>query len=104
MATPTATPIPVAPPPIKPIEPAFKALVDACPNIYLQSIDQPFRSMIQMPAADLAKLPGTPAAVMLAQTLSYLKTTSKLREPHLADTKVFDRLLAALRAAKEKKG
>lgn len=104
MATLGTTPPPPTVTPKKPEPAAFEQLVNLCPHIYMVSMDQPFRSLIQMPPADLAKLPGTPAVVMLAQTLSFLKTTNKLREPHLSDTKVFDRLHAVVRAAKEKKG
>ncbi len=80
------------------------ALLNACRHENYVSIEQPFKSLIQMTPTDLSRLPGTPATVMLAQTLSYLKSTNKLREPILEDQTQFQRAYAILVTANKKKG
>ena len=107
-----ATDVAVAPVVVPPLLTAKKPpiidraadLLRLCPQEQLTPIDSAFRSLMTMDAVTLSRLPGTPATVMLAQTLSYLKSTNKLREPLRDDQPSFQRAYAILVTAHKSKG
>lgn len=50
--------------------------------LHLNELKDPFGPFIAMNAEELAQMPGTPAAVMLAQTLCFIKTNYDITEQY----------------------
>jgi hypothetical protein len=58
----------------------------------LSNVSDTFGPLLRQDAKDLACMSGAPATVMLAQTLSYIKTTSTLRESYEQEDACFKKI------------
>lgn len=61
-----------------------------CPELGLVDLRTPFGNLLTNSPVELAKMPGSPSVVMMAQCLSYLKSNYRLREPFMSDQKAFN--------------
>ena len=74
---------------------AFETLMFAatrCQDMNLHDLKDPFGNLLVSTPAELAKMPGSPSVVMMAQCLSYLKSNYRFREPLIRDQKAFQSL------------
>lgn len=63
-----------------------------CQDLNLNDLKDPFGNLLMSTPAELAKLPGSPSVVMMAQCLSYLKSNYRFREPLVKEQKSFQNL------------
>lgn len=63
-----------------------------CQDLNLVDLKAPFGNLLNALPAELARMPGSPALVMMAQCLSYLKSNHRFREPLISDQKAFSGL------------
>lgn len=68
-------------------------VVSRCADLNLVSLREPFGTLLSSSPVELARMPGSPAVVMMAQCLSYLKSNYRFREPLLVDHKSFNNMV-----------
>jgi hypothetical protein len=70
--------------------------ISRCADQPLHNLGEPFGNLLNNTPQELARLPGSPAVVMMAQCLSYLKSNYRFREPLRSDQKAFQNFVALI--------